>query len=285
MPFEHYEKVYVSRVFGDEYTTFQDFAFNADEVIYGGTGFAIRIDENGREVYEKTRDVDLPDEIEHVYPDYSLYPEKTKDTAFGFLTRGCPNNCSFCIVSKKEGLISHKVADLSEWWRGQKHIELMDANLLACRDKIDLLNQLAESGASVNFCQGLDARFITEEVCEVLKKIKIKTVHFAFDLMKFEQPILRGLKNYKEIVQTKSRDEIVYILTNFNTTFDEDMYRVRKVQELGFAPDIRIYRKETAPQFLIDLQRWSNNRFLYRAFDFMDYVPRKDGKTIKELYF
>ena len=285
IPFEHYDRVYVSRVFGDEYTTFQDFAFNADEVIYGGTGFAIRIDENGREVYEKTKDVDLPDEIEHVYPDYSLYPDKTKDTAFGFLTRGCPNNCGFCIVSKKEGIISRKVADLSEWWRGQKNIELMDANILACRDRLDLLNQLAESGAWVSFEQGLDARFITQEVCKVLKKIKIKEVHFAFDLMKFEQPILRGLKTYKELVGTKEHDSIVYILTNYDTTIDEDLYRVEKVKELGYLPDVRIYRKETAPQVLIYLQRWCNSRFIYRSCEFMDYVPHKDGKTIKELYF
>lgn len=27
------------------------------------------------------------------------------------------------------------------------------------------------------------------------------------------------------------------------------------------------------------------NRFLYCATSFMDYVPRKDGKSVRELYF
>ena len=227
----------------------------------------------------------MPDDIEHMYPDYSLYPELTKGKAYGFLTRGCCNNCDFCIVSKKEGMCSKKVADLFEFWDGQKEIVLLDANILACKDRIELLNQLAESKACVDFTQGLDARFITEEVAEILAKIKIMRVHFAFDFIENEKAIIRGLRTYKEIVGTSDRDAIVYILTNFDTTIEEDLYRVNMVQEAGFSPDIRIYRKHTAPQILRDLQRWANNRLLYRSCDFMNYVPRKYGKTIKELYF
>lgn len=284
LPLKHYDKIYVSKVFGDEYSKISDFVLQADEIVYGGTGFAITV-ENGKEVYHKDRDPNLPYEIEHICPDYSLYPDLTKGKAFGFLTRGCCNNCDFCIVSKKEGMCSKKVADLSEFWNGQKEIVLLDANILACKDRIELLNQLADSKAKVDFTQGLDARFITEEVAEMLAKIKIMRVHFAFDFMKNEKAIIRGLRIYKEIVGTSDRNAIVYILTNFDTTIEEDLYRVNMVQEVGFSPDIRIYRKHTAPQILRDLQRWANNRLLYRSCDFMNYVPRRDGKTIKELYF
>lgn len=284
LPLKHYDKIYVSKVFGDEYSKISDFVLQADEIVYGGTGFAITV-ENGKEVYHKDRDPNLPYEIEHICPDYSLYPDLTKGKAFGFLTRGCCNNCDFCIVSKKEGMCSKKVADLSEFWNGQKEIVLLDANILACKDRIELLNQLADSKAKVDFTQGLDARFITEEVAEIFAKIKIVRVHFAFDFMKNEKAVIRGLRIYKEIVGTNDRNAIVYILTNFNTTIEEDLYRVNMVQEAGFLPDIRIYRKHTAPQILRDLQRWANNRLLYRSCKFMDYVPRRDGKTIKELYF
>ena len=284
LPLKHYDKIYVSKVFGDEYSKISDFVLQADEIVYGGTGFAITV-ENGKEVYHKDRDPNLPYEIEHICPDYSLYPDLTKGKAFGFLTRGCCNNCDFCIVSKKEGMCSKKVADLSEFWNGQKEIVLLDANILACKDRIELLNQLADSKAKVDFTQGLDARFITEDVADALKRIKIKTVHFAFDFMKNEKAVIRGLRIYKEIVGTNDRNAIVYILTNFNTTIEEDLYRVNMVQEAGFSPDIRIYRKHTAPQILRDLQRWANNRLLYRSCKFMDYVPRRDGKTIKEFYF
>lgn len=284
VPLAEYDRVYVSRVFGDEYSRFENFCFNTKEIVYGGTGFAITI-ENGREVYTKTKDTNLPYKIEHIYPDYSLYPTLTKNTAYGFLTRGCPNDCGFCIVSKKEGRISKKVADLSEFWRGQSHIKLLDANLLACKDKIDLLNQLAKSGAKVDFTQGLDARFITDEVADLLAGIKIDKAHFAFDFMKNERAIIKGLKIFQQKCTVRSREAIVYMLTNYDTTIKDDLYRVNAIRDLGFQPDVRIYRKSTAPRVLRDLQRWCNNRFIFHSCDFMDYVPRKDGKTIRELYF
>lgn len=285
--FTHYDKVYVSKVFGDEYSKIDETVFNADEIVYGGTGFAITV-ENGKEVYHKDRDKELPPEIEHIYPDYSLYPKFTKNTAYGFLTRGCCNNCDFCIVSKKEGICALKVADLSEWWSGQSNIKLLDANLLSCRERNDLLKQLANSNANVDFTQGLDARFITEQVAILLKKIRCSMWHFAFDFMKNEREIIKGLKTFVEVMEydkKKKHNAYVYVLTNFNTTFEEDLYRVRLIQSIGLDHDVRIYRKNTASRKLRDLQRWCNNRIIYRSCDFMDYVPRADGRTIKQLYF
>lgn len=283
-PLQHYDILYVSKIFGDEYSKMEFECFNADKVIFGGTGFAISIDDNGKEVYTKTLDKDLPYEIEHIYPDYSLYPKLTKDTAYGFLSRGCCNDCDYCIVSQKDGLCSVKVADLSEFWKGQRNIKLLDPNLLACKDRMELLHQLADSGAWVDFTQGLDARFITEEVAKQLAHIKTKMVHFAFDCMENEKAITRGLKIFKQVTGIDSRKAVVYMLVNFNTTLQEDLYRLKLIQDLGYIPDIRIYRKHTAPQILRDLQRWCNNRILYRSTSFFDYVPRADGRTIRQIY-
>lgn len=283
-PMYRYDKVYVSKVFGDEYSKMPPLYIQADEIVYGGTGFAITV-ENGKEVYHKCNDKPLPPEIEHIYPDYTLYQNLTKDTAYGFLTRGCPNNCGFCIVSQKECARSVKVGDLSEFWRGQRHIKLLDPNLLACKDRADLLRQLIDSRARVDFTQGLDARFVTEEAAGLLKQVKIDKVHFAFDYMKNEKAIIKGLQTYKRVCGTRENNAIVYMLTNYDTTIEEDLYRLRMIKQCGFLPDVRIYRKPAAPQILRDLQRWCNNRILYRSCDFMDYVPRADGKTIKQLYF
>lgn len=249
--FKHYDRVYMSRVFDDTYT--EDFmtAINADEIIKGGTGYDLKNK--------------LPDDIEHIYPDYSLYPDLTKDTAYGFLTRGCPNDCPFCIVSKKEGRKSIKVADLSEFWRGQKNIKLLDPNLLACQDHLELLQQLIDSKAVVDFTQGLDARLINENNIELLAKIKIKMVHFAFDLMKNEKAIIKGLKLFKELTKIDEGKTGVYILTNFNTTTEEDLYRIYTVRDLGYMPYVMIFNKPTAPQVTKDLQRWCNNRVIYKA--------------------
>ena len=284
---EHYDKVYVSKVFGPEYSADFIYNINANEVIYGGTGYAITI-EDGQEVYHKDKDKPLPAEIEHIYPDYALYPELTKNKAYGFLTRGCCNDCSFCIVSKKEGRCSVKVADLSEWWHGQKEIVLLDPNILACKQCRELLQQLIDSGAKVDFTQGLDARFITKDIAQMLAQIKTKMWHFAFDFMKNEKAIMNGLKTFVKYsgYESRKRNCYVYVLTNYNTTFAEDYRRIELIRSVGLDPDVRIYRKNTAPQITKDLQRWCNNRIIYRSTpNFMDYVPHSNGKTIREIYF
>lgn len=175
----------------------------ADKYVEGGSGFCIEVI-NGKEIYNKAADNPLPDEIEHIYPNYDLYPQY-KNTAYGFLTRGCPNNCSFCIVSKKEGLCSKKVADLSEFWNGQKEIKLCDPNILACKQREILLLQLINSKAKIDYTQGLDARLIDDDVAKLISKTKIEMIHFAFDLMKNETSILKGLKTFAKYCQKGER--------------------------------------------------------------------------------
>lgn len=272
VPIAVYDRVYASRVFDNTYSKDIPFLPQAKEIIYGGTGYGLKNK--------------LPDDIEHFYPDYALYPEY-ENTALGFLTRGCPNNCPFCVVSEKEGRRSVKVAELNEFWRGQKEIKLLDPNLLACKDHMGLLEQLAASGSRVDFTQGLDARLITERNAAALARLKIKTVHFAFDLTQNEERIVKGLKTYKEIVKTDSRKAGVYILTNFNTTLEEDLYRIRVVDKLGYSPYVMIYDKPNAPKIIRYLQGWCNNRIAYAVSnkDFWEYKPRhrQTAMTVREI--
>ena len=260
--FGDYDKVYMSKVFDETYTKDIPEPLNTKEIIKGGTGYGL--------------DNKLPDEIEHAFPDYSLYPEFTKDTAYGFLSRGCPRGCHFCIVKDKEGLRSHKVADLSEWWNGQKNIVLCDPNILACPDHLDLLQQLAESKAWVDINQGLDARLLTEKNIEALNRVKIKQIHFAWDLMEQSEAVLRGLKLYMEQGKIQNfRSRIVYVLVNYDTTMEENLYRIYKLRDMGYLPYVMVYDKPHAPKEIRRLQRWCNNRWVYQACpDFKDYTGR-----------
>lgn len=282
---KHYDICYISKVFNLNLPKVPQLLYKpkADKYVYGGSGYCIDI-ENGKEVFHKEKNKPLPDEIEHIYPDYDLYPQ-FKDIAYGFLTRGCPNNCGFCVVSKKEGLCSHKVADLSEFWNKHKKIKLLDPNILACKDRENLLQQLIKSNAKIDYTQGLDARFIDDDIAKLVCQTKIEMIHFAFDLMKNEEQILKGLKIFAKYCKKGEREKRVYILTNFNTTLQEDYYRVKRVKELGYTPYIMIYQKGTHSQFLTDLARWSNNMYLQRSISFEEYTPRKDGKCCKNLYF
>ena len=253
----HYDRVYMSKVFDATYSEDVEFCIQADEVIRGGTGYGL--------------DNKLPEEIEHIMPDYSLYG--IKNTAYGFLTRGCPRACPFCIVAEKEGRKSAKVADLTEWWNGQKHIVLLDPNLLACREHLDLLNQLADSCSWVDFTQGLDARLLNEENILALNRIKTKMLHFAWDLMPESHAVLEGLALYKKLGTLDERRTRVYVLVNYNTTMEENLYRVYHLRELGFDPYVMVFDKPNAPKEIKRLQRWVNNKFIWRSCErFEDYI-------------
>lgn len=260
----HCDKVYLSKVFS--FTPDFDFPIDADKVERGGTGYCISL-VNGKEVFDKSKNTPLPYEVEHIYPDYSLYPELTKDTAFGFLTRGCPRGCNFCIVAKKEGRCSVKVADLSEFWSGQKNIVLCDPNILACHDWKYLLQQLIDSGAKVDFNQGLDIRLMTEEKAAMIDRIKVKEIHFAWDRYEDRDVILPKFKMFADVTRLSphAHKAIVYTLVNFSTTLEQDLDRIYTLRDLGYWPYVMIYDKEHAQKVYRRLQRWVNMRSTFAA--------------------
>lgn len=269
LPLCEYDIVYQSKIFDNTYSKDIDFIPRAAKVIKGGTGYGI--------------DSKLPDEIEHIYPDYGLYADLTVDTAYGYLTRGCPRNCPFCIVSQKEGRCSVKVADLSEFWRGQRKIKLLDPNLLACKDHLNLLDQLVQSSAMIEFTQGLDARLLNSENVEIINRLKIKNIHFAWDFPKDEKQIVTGLKFYADNAKNKPHGwyGTVYVLTNYNSSIDEDLYRVYTLREMRFNPYIMVYNKPSAPKKIKELQRWCNNKIIFgKVKRFEDYSRGAWSKSI-----
>lgn len=263
------DRVYMSKVFS--FTEDYPHAVNAAEVIRGGSGYCIETI-NGKEIYRKDRDTPLPPEVEHIYPDYSLYG--ITNIAYGFLTRGCPRGCDFCHVEAKEGRRSYKVADLSEFWQGQKNIVLCDPNILACKEWKNLLQQLIDSGAWVDFNQGLDIRLMTEEKAEMIKRIKTKNLHFAWDRYEDKDKIIPKFEMFKRITEISERRLIVYVLCNFDTTIEQDLERVYALRALGYWAYIMLYNKAAIPRGHIykKLQRWVNNRFMFaRCETFEDY--------------
>ena len=256
----HMDKVYMSKVFS--FTPDYEYFIDADEVYRGGSGYAITL-ENGKEVYNKNLDAPLPYEIEHMYPDYSIY--NITDTAYGFLSRGCPRGCSFCHVEAKEGRKSYKVADLSEFWSGQKNIVLCDPNILACKDWKDLLQQLIDSKAWIDINQGLDIRLMTAEKAEMIKQMKVKELHFAWDRYEDKDIIVPKFQEFKQITKLDIRKLIVYVLCNYDTTLEQDLERIYTLRELGYWAYVMLYDKENIPRghTYKKLQRWVNNRFIF----------------------
>ena len=192
---------------------------------------------------------------------------------------------------------SQQVADLRQFWNGQKEIKLCDPNTLACSNRLELLQQLIDSKAWVDFTQGLDIRFMTDEVIDKIKQIKLKMLHFAWDRDNQSDLIIRNLTAFKKATGIDERKARVYVLTNYETEFEFDLYRVYKLKEMGFDPFVMVFDKqkfvneknnrmylisELLKQFTIEqikhfkkvwkLQRWVNNKFIFRTCDrFEDY--------------
>ena len=163
-----------------------------------------------------------------------------------------------------------------------KNIKLLDPNLLACKEHEELLQQLINSGAYVDFTQGIDARLVNDRNVELLRKIKVKMIHFAWDNP--ADDMVDTFKYIKSKLGIDSRRMRVYVLTNYWSTHEQDLYRVYKLRELGYEPYVMIYEKDTAPKNTRDLQRWVNNKFIFRSCErFEDYksggIEMKKGIT------
>lgn len=274
--FFHYDIVYMSKIFSNDYSPDMDEPINADKVIKGGTGYCISLGADGKEYYDKSKDTKLPEEVERMFPDYSIYPQYK--FAVAMTSRGCPRGCAFCHVAAKEGRCAVKVADVKDFWCGQKEIKVLDPNITACRDKRDLFRQYRETGAKIDFTQGLDIRCLNDEDIEDLNAMRLSGIHFAWDNPKDD------LAGRFEAFAKKSTHRLgggrfgtVYVLTNYNSTMEENLRRIYALRDL-YDPYVMIYDKKHAPKEIRRLQRWVNRPAIFRSCptfeDYLKEVPR-----------
>ena len=236
--------------------------------VYGGTG----IEKNNHVQY-----------FSHKYPDYSLYPEV--DYSVGFLTRGCFRKCPWCVVPKKEGYI-RKHSPLAEFDNPDfKKIMLLDNNLLACPDHINLLKELADTGKKVCITQANDIRLITEENAAALvnirsydTKFKNKRYYFSWDTPQIEPQVIKGIETLLD-AGLKAKELQFYVLINFDTTYKEDIHRVQTLIDYGCKPYVMLYNKRKGT-YHHHLKRWVEGRFC-QILPWKDYDSGDSQKWIK----
>lgn len=277
--FGRYDKVYASKVF----TFTPDFTDVYDcHIERGGTGYDLH--------------KELPQEIDHLQPDYSIYPQIDKRTAYGFITRGCPNKCKWCVVPKKEGAV-HPYMDIDEIAQGGRrdYVMLMDNNILACDYGIEQLIKIADKGYHIDLNQGNSARLVTPEIADIFARIKWigSIIRFAADTPKQIAEVEKAMQMIDAAcirIGKKPRHYLIY--TMIGDDINEDFERLMHFKNY---PRVRIQAQpfrdinnpqQIIPQWQKDMAHWANRKELYKSKDiptFKDFEPRKGFKC--EQYF
>lgn len=287
-----YEKIYASTIFTKSSNECEKLIkYYGNKIEIGGTGWDIK----------KT----LPVEINKMKPDYDLYTaadiypnikgimtkqrkiQKAKEisgSGMGFTSRGCVRNCPFCFVPEKEGQFSQD-SEIKDLINPRSNILILhDNNFTADPYCIDKLKEIKERNLIVDINQGCDVRLMTDEIANALSNVRhLRSLHYAWDLMGFEKQVIEGIKIISRYINPNKH--MCFVLVGYNTSFDEDMYRVKKLLEYGIRPYIMRYNERRDDIRLNHFARWINS-FIYKAVpDFEDYEPwvrdRNSGEQLK----
>ena len=258
--FNEYDDVIASKIF----TFSEDYNFyplRTKAIHKGGTGYDI-----------KSR---LPEEIESsLLMDYSIYPQHR--FSIQFFSRGCIRHCPFCLVHDKEGGI-HPVDPVELNHKGE-WVEVLDNNFFANPEWHSAVDYLLKTKQPVKL-HGVDVRIMNEEQAYYLNKLKMKqNIHIAWDL-----PQLDLTENLKAMLKyVKAYKITCYVLVGFNSTIEQDLYRLYTLKSLGITPFVQPYRdfenKHKPQDYELDLARWANKMWLFKSMNFEDYEPRKGFK-------
>jgi hypothetical protein len=249
--FEPFDTVYASKIF----TQTQN-PYIPKHAIRGGGGYNLM--------------TQLSPEIEHIYPDYSLYQI---DYAMGYITRGCINRCPFCIIPKKEGSLRFN-APLNEFWHGQSHLMLMDNAITDLRQAWTVLEEIRDLKIYLTLPQGFNIRTIQPECAHILAEIKIwshSQWHIAWDNYHEKDQVLHGIQILKD-AGIPMWKVMCYVLTNFNTTLAQDLDRIQILVDLGIDPFVMIYNRPVASKIYQKLGKWCNRPQIRTKCNFQEYL-------------
>ena len=286
------DKVYCSVLFSwnkDKAAVLKDYYENIE---FGGTGWNIK----------KT----LPEEIERCTPDYDLYPLEEiyrrtcggigkkstklkkamiiKNMGLGFTSRGCCRKCHFCLVPRKEGKLRQvaEVKDIINPGSGSNVVTLLDNNLTADPYALDKLKEIKDLGLTVDISQGIDIRLINEDLARALSEVRhLRSLHYAWDLPDHEESVINGINLLSRFIKT--RRHMCFMLVGFNSSFEEDMYRFRRLVELKVDPYIMVYNKKPDIR-LKHFARWVNGR-IYKKCSWDEYEPWIKAQQQEQLLF
>jgi radical SAM superfamily enzyme YgiQ (UPF0313 family) len=277
-PNTKYDKIYASAIFTRSKPICESLIKKyGDRIEIGGTG------------WDTTKY--LPPEIETHKADYSLYDaefvagrirgimnrqtrlrkaKQITEAGMGFTSRGCVRRCPFCVIPAKEGQL-RQAQEIRDIVNPKSNVVILhDNNLTADPNCLEKLREIRERGLIVDINQGCDVRLMTDEIAAALNGVRhLRSLHYAWDLMKHENQVINGIKTLSRFVRPYRH--MCFMLTGFDTSFEEDLYRFRKLVEMKIKPYVMVYN-EIPDVRLKHFARWVNAR-IYTKCTFDEYTP------------
>ena len=274
-----YDKVYAAVLFSWNREKSMQLHAQYENVEIGGTGIDL----------VKT----LPPEIHRCPPDYNLYTIemvyerirsgirsqeasilKAKEIismGTGFTSRGCDRFCPFCVVPIKEGCLRQENS-ISELINPLSNlVTFYDNNMSHDPYCLDKLQEIRDRDLTIDISQGIDIRDISDELAYGFSTVRhMRQLHYAWDLMAFEQQVLNGIRTLTKYIKTWRQK--CFVIVGFNTTFEEDMYRVKTLMDLGVTPYVMKYNNQEDDIRLNHFARWVNG-FFFKICTFDAYDP------------
>lgn len=288
---DQYDRVLISKVFTD--TLVPEEVLTLPNVEYGGTGF----------FYDKAPK--LPDEIEHIMPDYHLYDEwvaekiaaggKRKDFTYyldysiGFLTRGCFRQCEFCVNKNYKKCEAHSPV-LEFMDESRPKLCFLDDNFFACPKWKELIADVKATGKRFQFKQGLDERLLTDDkIHELMSWPYDGDYIFAFDNIEDKDLVVSKLRRIRELYPATKKHFKFYVLCGFdrNGKWDNDFWkqdisdtfnRIKTLAEYGALPYIMRFEKCYTSEFAgvyTTIAAWCNQPSIFHKFSYRDYCRCK----------
>jgi pyruvate-formate lyase-activating enzyme len=279
--FERADRVYASLIFEKSRPAAEALLKARPDAIIGGTGWDLTTTLEGIGV--KTEELD--------YSDFPAFRQ-----SIGFTQRGCRLSCKFCVVPRKEGRVT---TDKGIWdiWRktyfdpdlkrtveAPRELVLLDNDFFGQEYWRERVRTMRDEDFKVNFCQGINARMISDEAAEAIAslkyfdlKMKNRRIYTAWDNRRDEERLFDGLKSLVKH-GVKPFHIMVYMLIGYwqGETVEDWIYRQSRLREFGALPYPMPYVR--TPES-VGFQRWVVQHFdkfvPWQEWKAADYQPRK----------
>lgn len=149
-----------------------------------------------------------------------------------FTSRGCDNQCPWCLVPEREG-------NLREIGIESGNI-VQDNNLLQCSSQhIEKVFSMLRSQHGIEFAGGLDSRLLTDKIADEIRSLRVKQIFLAADTKELLKPLERAIKR---LGLSRNKVRCYALLARKGESTSDAIERLETIWGMGAMPFAQLYQ-------------------------------------------